>query len=110
MNAAIFKPDSRLGDQVLHRAGDQYFIGPRLCSYARADMNRDTDDFISNQLVLARMQPRPDLQSERVHGLADSSRALNRPGGRLERGEHSVTGGDYLSSARRAQLSTDRRV
>ena len=82
VNATILKPDSRLGHQVLHRARDQYFAGARLCSYTRANMNRDADDLISNQFVFARMQPRPDLQPESADGLTDCSRASNRPGWR----------------------------
>jgi hypothetical protein len=74
VNATILKPDSRLGHQVLHCARDQYFAGARLCSYTRANMNRDADDLISNQFVFARMQTRPDLQPESADGLTDCSR------------------------------------
>ncbi len=59
-------------------------------------MNRDADDLISNRFVFARMQTRPDFQPESADGLTDCSRASNRLGWRLERGEHSVTGSDYL--------------
>jgi len=61
MSAAVFEFDPRPDHQILDRARDQHFVCTSPCHDARAYMNRDTADCISNEFTLARMKPGPDL-------------------------------------------------
>ena len=61
VNAAILEADSRRGHQILDRARHKDFAGTRFSGDARADVKRETEHLLSAHLVLARVQPHPNL-------------------------------------------------
>jgi hypothetical protein len=89
-NAAILEADSRLQHQILDRARDQDLAGTRFRGDARADVKCETDHVRPAHFVFAGVQPHPDLQPQRGHGLADCGRAMDPGRRRVERREQSV--------------------
>src|ERR1700759_5793192 len=69
VHAAIREADLRLRHQIPDRARDQHLAGTRFGGDARADVNRETDKLLPAHLVFAGVQPAPDLQPQRAHGL-----------------------------------------
>ena len=94
VNAAFPEEDSSLLHPVLDRARDQDFAGTRFRSDARADVKRETDHLGTAHLVFARMQPHPDLEPQRAHGLANRGRATDAGSRRLERREAALEPAD----------------
>src|SRR4051812_43030463 len=78
VDAAVLEADFGLQHQFPDRARDQDFTGTRFGRDARADVKRETDHLAPAHLEFARMQPHPDLQSQRADGLVDCARTTDR--------------------------------
>ena len=110
MTAAIAELNSGLGHQIPDRARRQDLAGARLGGDARADMKRETDHVRAAHFVLARVQPDPDLQPQRAHGLLDRGGATNPGNWCCERRQQSVTRRDDFLSAQSLHFFADRGV
>ena len=91
VSAKIDEPDTRSGDEILHRSGDTHFAWPRSRRDASRDMHRNAGKVSTHQLAFTRMQARPDLNPERSHRRSDGLRTTNRARGAIEPGHEAVT-------------------
>jgi hypothetical protein len=107
VQTAVFELDGGLRHQIPDRARDQHLPGTRFRGDARADVKREPDHCAAAHLLFTGVQPRPDLQPQRAHGLVDRGRATNPTGRRLEGRQQSVSRRHDLLAARALQLLTD---
>src|SRR5438874_7283695 len=110
MDSALTELDPRAGDQVGDRTGDENLAGRRGRRDARAGVHRDPADSALDQLDLAGMDTRTDLDPQLLQAIDDLERAADRAGGPVERREESVSGPVDLLSLKPVEALTDRRV
>src|SRR6187401_2675375 len=105
--AAVGEADTRAEHQRLHRAGDQDLA--RLSEGARsgADVHRQAGDGPALAFNLSGVQARPDLKSDLLDRVPDRARAPDRPGGPVEGGKESISGGIHLAAAEPVQQAPD---
>src|SRR5262245_35712054 len=107
MLAAIIKPDTGAGDEILDGSRDENLARLRDGCDSRPDVDGDTADLAVHELALTCVKPRPDLESELANNVPYRTRAPNRAGRAVEGREESVTGRVHLPSAEVPQLSSD---
>src|SRR5207344_509465 len=74
----------------LHRARYEHLARIRASCDARTDVDGDAGHLPVGELDLSGVQPGPDVQSERTHGLDDRARAPDRPRRPVEGREEAV--------------------
>ena len=92
VDPALAKLDAGPGDQVCNRAGDENLTGRRRRGDACAGVDRDAADSAVDQLHLAGMDARADVDPQLLEATDDLQRAADRPGRPVERREESVSG------------------
>src|ERR1700759_952946 len=107
VNATILEADRGFRHEVLNRARHQDFTGPCFRGGARADVKGETEHLCPAYLVFASVQPHPDFQPQRAHGLADCSCAADPGGGRAERRPQPVPRRHDFLAAQGLQLAAD---
>ena len=84
--------------------------GPGESGNTRADVHRDPGGLALDELALAGVQARPDLNAEILDGVGDCDGGTDRPRGSIERREEPVTGGVELAPAETGELAAHDRV
>ncbi len=57
MDTSVSKPQTRTGDQVLDRAGDNHLAGPCLRSHPRPDVHGDPAEAVASNIGLVSTKP-----------------------------------------------------
>src|SRR5712664_3021713 len=73
-------------------------------------MHRNADHPVTDQFALAGMQPGANLKSQRVYSFAHGTRATDRPGRAVERGEQAVARTVHLAATKSGRLFSHHRV
>src|SRR3954453_24077802 len=97
---AVLELDARAGNEVLHGARHQHLPGRRLRGDTGAGVDRDSADVTVVYLAFPGVKAGSDLEPEATHLVADLPRAVNRPGGPVERSQHAVAQHLYLPAAK----------
>jgi hypothetical protein len=71
---------------------------------------RDAAGLVSNQLALAGVQARADLQPERAHGVGYRARTAHSARGAVKGGKEAIAGGVDLAPAELGQFAADQGV
>ena len=87
VGAPLLEAETRAGNEVLDGAGHEDLACSGERGDAGADVHGDAADLVSDDLALARMQPRADLDAEGTDAFADRLGAADGPGRTVERGE-----------------------
>jgi hypothetical protein len=96
--ATVVEGDARAGDEVLDRARDQHFIGIGCGGDTRGDMDGEASEVVAADLAFSGVEPDANFDPEPLSGLNDRVGAANGPGGTVEGGYETVTGGvDFLA-------------
>src|SRR5687768_7186846 len=88
--AAVLEAQAGPRHEVGHGGRDADLAGARGSGHPGADVHGDPADVVADQLALAGVQPRPDLQAETGDRLADGGGPLDRARGPVEGGERTV--------------------
>jgi hypothetical protein len=64
--AALLELDPRAGDEILDRARDEHLSRARERGHARTRVDRDSFQLLADELALAGVETRPDLQAQRA--------------------------------------------
>src|SRR3972149_6185923 len=88
--ARVLEREARPCDEVPDSARDEHLAWTGERSDARADRDGEPTHVVGEGLDLARVQPGPDLDPERLHRLRDHRRAPDRPGRPVEGGQEPV--------------------
>src|SRR6476661_6435668 len=75
---AILEADPRADDRAVDGPGDEQLAGLGQLRDARGDVDRHAADVVAEHLALARVQPDPDRQPERLEALHDRLGAAHR--------------------------------
>jgi len=105
--AAILELNSRTGDKVLDRGRHEHLSGLGEGRDARAYVDSDAPRLAVDQLALAAVQPRADLQVEVADGLSDREGTADRPCRAVEGGEEAVASGVHFLTAETTELRAD---
>ena len=92
------------GHQVPDGAGRQHLARAGQRRDPLPDVDGDPADVVADQLALAGVQARPDLQPERPDRLDDRARTADRPGRPVERRQEAVAGRLDLAAPEAGQL------
>src|SRR5262245_64364660 len=107
MLAAIIKPDTGAGDEILDGSRDENLARLREGCDARPDVDGDTADLAVHEFALPCVKSRADLEAEFANAVPNRARAPNRPRGAVEGREESITRRIHLPAAEVPQLSSD---
>ena len=110
MDTSVSKPQTRTGDQVLDRAGDNHLAGPCLRSHPRPDVHGDPAEAVANHLALPCVQARSNRDPEVLDGIPNRARAPYRPRRPVERGEEAVASNIGLVSTKPLELGTHQAI
>src|ERR671922_2330082 len=108
--AAVLEPDARARDEVFHGARHEHLTRPRRGDHPRGGVDGDAANLVRYQLALAGVQAGTDLEVERTKGIADCTRAANRPSRPVECREEAVAGRVHLAAAKALQPAPDERM
>src|SRR3954451_20389741 len=109
--AAPVELQARADDRPVDRARGQHLAGLRHPGDARGDVDGHAADVVADQLALARVQPRAQLDAQAADRLHDRARAAQRVGRRtVEGGQERVADGLDLAPAVALDLAPDRVV
>src|ERR1700730_5153283 len=101
---AVGKPDPRARDQVLHRRRGQHLSRFRQRHDAGPSVYGDAAHVVPQHLALTGVQPRPQLQTERLAPGDNRLSAGYGAGRAVEGGEEPVSSGLHLAAAEALQL------
>src|SRR5437867_351470 len=110
VDPAVAELEARACDQLCDGAGDEHFPRRRLSGDTRAGVNRDAADAVVDQLDLAGVNARADVDPQVSQAIDDLERAADRARRTVERCEESVTGTLDLPSLEPIEAPPDRRV
>ena len=82
-------------------------FAPGECADACADVHADPADVVAADLALTGVQPRPHLDAERLHRVADRHRAADRSLRAVEHREEAVARCVHLAAAKARELRPD---
>ena len=91
--ALVAKDEVRAGEEVGDGTRHEDLVGPGMGADALADVHRDPSHVVVLEFDFTTVETGADLESEGVDLVTDRARAANRPGGTVESGQHTVTGG-----------------
>ena len=108
--AGVFEREARARDEVFDRRRDEHVARLGEPGDARSDVDGDPADRIAVELHLARVDPGPDLDTERLHRVGDRLRAADGARGAVERRQEAVAGGIDLTPSVPFELDPGFRV
>jgi hypothetical protein len=108
--ASVLEAQPRSGDEISHRARNEYFAGVCSSGYARTDAERDSGQFSLVELTLADVDTGAQREAERPDARDDRLGGANRAGRAVERGEEPVARGVPFFAAEACEFSADERV
>src|SRR5687768_1982775 len=108
--SALLEGDARARDEVLHRSGHEHFARGGERRDSSPGDHGDARELLADQLALARMDARTDLEVVLARAFDDSPRARDRPCGAVESTEEAVPGRVDLLATMNGQLPANVRV
>src|SRR5499426_1313233 len=75
--AALAERDAGAHDEILDRAGDQDFVGPRQGADASGDVDGETGEIVAADFALSRVQAGSHIDSEALCGFDDRLGAMD---------------------------------
>jgi hypothetical protein len=110
LNAAVTETQPGAGDQVLYGARYKNLACTGKRRNARADVNGDAADIISDHLAFAGMEPGTNLDTERLDFLGNRTRAANPASRTVKGSEKAVARRFDFMAAKARKIAADRGV
>src|SRR5215813_10461712 len=110
MHAAFLERQAGARDEISHGIGDERLARTRQSSHARADVNGDPTELLSNDLAFASMAPGTYFDAERADARRDRLSAANGSGRAIERRKEAVARRIDLASTKAHELSASQVV
>src|SRR5438132_4332121 len=107
MSSAVVKTQTRPGNKIAHRIGDEDLASACHFGHARRDVDGDTANIVALNLDVAGMEAAAHIHAERAHSLDDRRGAAHGAGRPIKGREKAVAQSLHLAPAKPAKLLAD---